>query len=127
VPKQRPKRRQAPFYAHEERRALAEDHVDSMRLGGDPQDSYLQAQFLRLRARRGAKKAIGAVAASILSAAYHMLKNGTLYQLLGAATSTVEPKQNTFYDLFIDSTTSDSTSRSLHRQLKPCLVSSQRS
>ncbi len=46
--------------------------------------SYLQAQFHRLRARRGAKKAIGAVAASILTAAYHMLKNGTLYHDLGA-------------------------------------------
>jgi transposase len=47
-------------------------------------DSYLQAQFHRLRARRGAKKAIGAVAASILTAAYHMLKTGTLYHDLGA-------------------------------------------
>ena len=46
-------------------------------------DSYLQAQFHRLRARRGAKKPIGAVAASILTAAYHMLKNGTLYHDLG--------------------------------------------
>jgi transposase len=45
--------------------------------------SYLQAQFHRLRARRGAKKAIGAVAASILTAAYHMLKDGTLYHDLG--------------------------------------------
>ena len=45
--------------------------------------SYLHAQFHRLRARRGAKKAIGAVAASILTAAYHMLKTGTLYQDLG--------------------------------------------
>jgi transposase len=45
--------------------------------------SYLQAQFHRLRARRGAKKAIGAVAASILTAAFHMLKNGTLYENLG--------------------------------------------
>ena len=45
--------------------------------------SYLQAQFHRLRARRSAKKAIGAVAASILTAAYHMLKNGTCYQDLG--------------------------------------------
>jgi transposase len=44
---------------------------------------YLQAQFLRLRSRRGAKKAIGAVAASILTAAYHMLKDGTCYQDLG--------------------------------------------
>jgi transposase len=45
--------------------------------------SYLQAQFHRLRARRGAKKAIGALAASILTAAYHMLKDGTLYHDLG--------------------------------------------
>jgi transposase len=45
--------------------------------------SYLQAQFHRLRARRGAKKAIGALAASILTAAYHMLKHGTLYEDLG--------------------------------------------
>lgn len=47
-------------------------------------DSYLQAQFHRLRARRGAKKAIMAVAASMLTAAYHMLKNGVEYQDLGA-------------------------------------------
>jgi uncharacterized protein (DUF934 family) len=46
--------------------------------------SYLQAQYLRLRSRRGTKKAIGAVAASMLTAAYHMLKNGTYYQDLGA-------------------------------------------
>jgi len=48
-------------------------------------DSYLQAQFHRLRARRGAKKAILAVAASMLTAAYHMLKNGIEYKDLGAA------------------------------------------
>jgi transposase len=47
--------------------------------------TYLQAQFHRLRARRGAKKAIGAVAASILTAAHPMLRNGALYQDLGAA------------------------------------------
>jgi hypothetical protein len=40
--------------------------------------SYLQAQFHRLRSRRGAKKAIGALAASILTAAYHMLIDGIL-------------------------------------------------
>jgi transposase len=45
--------------------------------------SYLQAQFLRLQSRRGPQKAICAVAASILTAAYHMLKNGTLYADLG--------------------------------------------
>ena len=47
--------------------------------------SYLQAQFHRLRARRGTKKAIIAVAASMLTAAYHMLRDGTEWQDLGAA------------------------------------------
>ena len=42
--------------------------------------SYFQAQFHRIKARRGAKKAIGAVAASLLRTIYHMLKDGTLYQ-----------------------------------------------
>ena len=36
-----------------------------------------------MRSRRGEKKAIGALAASILTAAYHMLKDGTLYHDLG--------------------------------------------
>jgi transposase len=47
-------------------------------------NSYLQAQFHRLRARRGAKKAILTVASSMLTAAYHMLKNGVEYRDLGA-------------------------------------------
>jgi transposase len=46
--------------------------------------SYTQAQFLRLRARRGPKKAIVAVAASILTAAYHILRNDVPYHDLGA-------------------------------------------
>jgi hypothetical protein len=45
--------------------------------------SYLQAQFRRLLARRGPQKAICAVAASILTAAYHMLKDGIVYEDLG--------------------------------------------
>lgn len=46
-------------------------------------NTYLQAQFLRLKARRGAKKAAIAVAASILTAAYHILRDGTEYRDLG--------------------------------------------
>jgi hypothetical protein len=46
--------------------------------------SYFQAQYHRLRSRRGPKKAIGAVAASMLTTAYHMLSSGTLYEDLGA-------------------------------------------
>jgi transposase len=43
--------------------------------------TYLQAQFHRIRARR-AKKAIVA-AASILTAIYHMLRDGTMFPDLG--------------------------------------------
>jgi transposase len=46
---------------------------------------YLQAQFHRLRARRGAKKAIMGVAASMLTSAWHMLRNQTEWRDLGAS------------------------------------------
>ena len=45
--------------------------------------SYLQAQFRRLKGRRGPKKAIVAVAASMLTAAYFMLRDETDYHDLG--------------------------------------------
>lgn len=45
--------------------------------------SYLHAQFNRIKARRGAKKAIIAVAASMLTAAYFMLRDGLVYRDLG--------------------------------------------
>ena len=46
-------------------------------------DSYLQSQFRRIKGRRGPKKAIIAVAASMLTAVYFMLRNETDYQDLG--------------------------------------------
>jgi hypothetical protein len=46
--------------------------------------SYLQAQYVRLKARRGPKKAIVAVAASMLAAIYHIVGTGTPYRDLGA-------------------------------------------
>jgi transposase len=46
-------------------------------------DSYLRTQFLRLKSRRGPKKAILAVAASMLTAAYHMLRDAAEYNDLG--------------------------------------------
>jgi transposase len=47
--------------------------------------SYFRAQYYRLRARRGAKKAIGAVAASLLTTIYHLLHSPTLtFHDLGA-------------------------------------------
>ena len=47
------------------------------------QNSYLRSQFLRIRARRGPKKAILAVAASMLTAIYYMLRDGVGYRDLG--------------------------------------------
>lgn len=48
-------------------------------------NSYCRAQFLRIKSRRGPKKAILAVAASMLTAAYHMLRDGVDYRDLGGA------------------------------------------
>jgi transposase len=47
--------------------------------------SYLHAQFLRLRARRGPHKAILAVAASILTSTYYMLRDEVPYRELGSS------------------------------------------
>ena len=46
-------------------------------------DSYLAAQYRRLAARRGKKRAIVAVGRTILIAAYHILKENVEYQDLG--------------------------------------------
>jgi transposase len=48
-------------------------------------DSYYKAQFFRLQSRRGPQKAICAVAASILTAIYHILKDGAEHRDLGIA------------------------------------------
>jgi transposase len=47
-------------------------------------DTYLRAQFQRLKTRRGPKKAVVAVAASILTAAYYILRDHVPYRDLGA-------------------------------------------
>jgi transposase len=56
--------------------------------------TYLQAQFQRLRARRGAKKAIIAVAASMLTAAYHILRDSVPYKDLGTEHFTRRNKEH---------------------------------
>jgi transposase len=46
-------------------------------------DTYLAAQYARLRPRRGHKKALGAVKHSIIVACWHMLSTGEIYNDLG--------------------------------------------
>jgi transposase len=48
-------------------------------------DGYLGAQFRRIAKRRGAQRAAIAVAHSLLTIVYHVLKNGTPYREAGAA------------------------------------------
>ena len=47
-------------------------------------NSYFHAQFARLKSRRGPKKAIMAVAASMLTAIYYMLRDGVEFHDLGS-------------------------------------------
>ena len=46
-------------------------------------DTYLAAQYARLRPRRGHKKALGAVKHSIIVACWHMLTTGETYREAG--------------------------------------------
>ena len=46
-------------------------------------DSYYSAQYRRLAARRGKKRAKVAVARTILETAFHMIQRGTRYADLG--------------------------------------------
>ena len=57
--------------------------VQCARSASCKRDSYLRAQYYRLAGRRGGNKAVVAVAASILTAAYHMLRDGTPWNDLG--------------------------------------------
>src|SRR6516164_177854 len=94
LPKRHPawRRREAQSGSCMERENLAGDAKGKGTSGSNrevestdaPERGGLLRSFLRIKARRGPKKAIMAVAASILTATYHMLKDGTLYQDLGS-------------------------------------------
>jgi transposase len=58
-------------------------------------DTYLRAQYYRLAARKGMKRALVAVAHSILVIAYHILRDGTTHQDLGGNYFDVRSKDAT--------------------------------
>ena len=62
---------------------LREILIECARAAARSKDTYLKAQYLHLRRRRGDSKAIVAVAHSILVSAYHILNNGEPYHDLG--------------------------------------------
>ena len=57
--------------------------IEAAHAVGRTKDNYLAAQYRRLAARRGKKRAAVAVAHSILKIAFHVIKNGTAYVDLG--------------------------------------------
>jgi len=59
--------------------ALEEAAMAAIRVKGH----YLEAQYRRLKPRRGHKRALGAVKHSILNAIWHMLSTGEIYRDLG--------------------------------------------
>lgn len=63
--------------------ALRSALVQAAHAAAQSRDTYLSAQYRRLAARRGRKRAILAVAHSILVSAYHMIRLGQGYQELG--------------------------------------------
>ena len=65
-------------------RALRTALVEAAQAAGRSRTTYLGAQYHKLAARRGKKKATVAVAHSILVISYHLLKDGTTFTDLGA-------------------------------------------
>lgn len=57
--------------------------VEAAHAAARVKDSYFSALYHRLKAKRGAKRALIAVAHAILVTIYHLLKDGTYYQDLG--------------------------------------------
>ena len=64
-------------------RALRAALVEAAQAAGRSKRTYLGAQFRRLAARRGKKKAAVAVGHTILVIVYHLLTEGSVYQDLG--------------------------------------------
>ncbi len=65
------------------RAALVEIDPVYRTAGTRSRDTYLSAQYRRLKPRRGHKKALGAVRHSIIVAAWHMLTTGEIYRDAG--------------------------------------------
>jgi transposase len=57
--------------------------IEAANAAARTKNTYLRAQYEQIKRRRGHKKAIGAVAHSILIASYHILKDEVPYQDLG--------------------------------------------
>ena len=84
LPRQRRVRRQAPLGQDPQGQPVPARRADRVRQRRRrTKNTYLRAQYEQIKRRRGHKKAIAAVAHSILIAAYHVLKDDVPYHDLG--------------------------------------------
>src|SRR5207245_4413218 len=84
-----PANRQSGGRRYPARSRFGDKHLKSAlteagRAAGRSKDTYLGAQFRRITARRGSKRAALEVGHSILTIAYHMMDRGTHFKELGA-------------------------------------------
>lgn len=82
-------------------------------------NSYYRAQFFRLQAKRGPQKAICAVAASLLTAIYHILRTVPSIVTSAPPTSIAGPTRSKRTDWSLASKSSASPSTSSQRQRPP--------
>jgi transposase len=75
--------KQRPARTRKGNRYLRRGLVQAAHAAARKRGSYLKALYHRIAARRGAKRAIVAVARTILQIAYHLLKRGTTYEEVG--------------------------------------------
>jgi transposase len=68
--------------------------VEAAHAAGHSKNTYLGAQFRRLAARRGKKRAAVAVAHSILVIAFYMIRDGTHYMERGATYFDCQDRRN---------------------------------
>jgi transposase len=72
-----------PGHTRQGKAWLRENLIEAALAASRTRDSYLRAQYDRLRSRRGHKRAVVAVAHSIIVAAYYMLRDNVPYDDLG--------------------------------------------
>jgi transposase len=84
LPRQRRVGRQAPLRPNRKgSKWLSSELTEAAQANARSHDSYLSAQYRRLRSRRGRKRAIGVVKHSIIVASWHMLTTGEIYHDAG--------------------------------------------
>ena len=84
VPWQKPERGQKKNEKTRKNKSILKSSlIQAGRAASNSKNTYLNTQYKRIAARRGANRAVVAVGHSILVICYHMIKNKTAFNELG--------------------------------------------